>query len=65
MLRELGTSDLLYSYGKEVPAVVLFDLWESGEVGPMSAYAIVLLVITGVIVLGFQRLLRTDLAPSN
>jgi iron(III) transport system permease protein len=65
MIRELGTSVLLYSYGNEVPAVVLFDLWESGETGPMSAYAVVLIALTLAIVLGFKRFLRTDLAPSG
>lgn len=64
MIRELGTSVLLYSYGQEVPAVVLFDLLESGNVGAMSAYATTLLAFTLVIVVAFQKLLRTVLAPS-
>lgn len=65
MMRELGTSVLLYSYGQEVPAVVLFDLYESGNYGAMSAYATVLLVVTLVIVVAFQKFLRAEFAPSQ
>lgn len=65
MLRELGTSVLLYSYGQEVPAVVLFDLYESGNMGSMSAYATILLLFTLVIVVAFQKFLSTEFAPSN
>jgi iron(III) transport system permease protein len=65
MVRELGTSVLLYSYGQEVPAVVLFDLYESGNMGSMSAYATILLVLTLIIVVAFQKFLSTEFAPSN
>jgi iron(III) transport system permease protein len=65
MLRELGTSVLLYSFGQEVPAVVLFDLLDSGNMGAMSAYANILLAISIAIVVGFQKLLRSEFAPSG
>jgi len=65
MLRELGTSVLLYSFGQEVPAVVLFDLYESGNLGSMCAYATILLIFTLVIVVAFQKFLRTEFAPSS
>ena len=65
MIRELGTSVLLYSYGQEVPAVVLFDLYESGNFGAMSAYATLLLLFTLVVVVAFQKFLRSEFAPSG
>lgn len=65
MMRELGTSVLLYSFGQEVPAVVLFDLFESGHLGAMSAYATILLAFTVAIVVTFQKLLRAEFAPSQ
>jgi len=65
MLRELGTSVLLYSFGQEVPAVVLFDLLDSGNMGAMSAYANILIAISVAIVIGFQKLLRSEFAPSG
>jgi iron(III) transport system permease protein len=65
MIRELGTSVLLYSFGHEVPAVVLFDLLDSGNIGAMSAYANVLVAISIAIVFGFQKLLRSEFAPSG
>jgi len=64
MMRELGTSVLLYSFGHEVPAVVLFDLLDSGNIGAMSAYANILVVLAAAIVFGFQKLLRSEFAPS-
>jgi iron(III) transport system permease protein len=59
MLRELGTSVLLYSFGQEVPAVVLFDMFESGNLGAMSAYATVLLIFTLMILIMFQKFMRS------
>lgn len=64
MVRELGASILLYSFGHEVPAVVLFDLLDSGDVGAMSAYASILLLIAVLIVFGAQKLFRCELAPT-
>jgi iron(III) transport system permease protein len=65
MIHELGTSVLLYSFGNEVPAVVLFDLLDSGNMGAMSAYATVLLALSIVVVVALQRLVRIDLIPST
>ena len=39
-VRELSVSLLLYSPGSEVIAVVMWELWENGAVGTLSAYAL-------------------------
>ena len=38
MMRELGSSILLYSYNAEVISVALYDMWEGGEMGNLSAH---------------------------
>jgi ABC-type Fe3+ transport system permease subunit len=63
-LHEFGTSVLLYSFGNEVPAVVLFDLLDSGNLGAMSAYTNVLIALSIVVVVVLQRLIRIDLISS-
>lgn len=61
MMRELGASILLYSTGAEVVSVVLFDLWESGEFGSLSAYATSVSVIVVVVLYIFQRIFGISL----
>ena len=39
-VRELSVSLLLYSPGSEVIAVVMWELWENGAAGTLSAYAL-------------------------
>jgi iron(III) transport system permease protein len=39
-VRELSVSLLLYSPGSEVIAVVMWELWENGAVGTLSAFAL-------------------------
>ncbi len=61
MMRELGSSILLYSYNAEVVSVALFDLWEGGEFGSLSAYAFSTSFITLGILYVFQKILRVSI----
>jgi iron(III) transport system permease protein len=56
-VRELSVSLLLYSPGSEVIAVVMWELWENGAVGTLSAYA---LGISAATVLLAAALYRTS-----
>lgn len=42
--RELGASVLVVSFGTEVVGVAIFDLWENGSFGLLSAFGITILV---------------------
>jgi iron(III) transport system permease protein len=48
-IRELSVSLLLYSPGSEVIAVVMWELWENGAVGTLSAYALGISAATALI----------------
>jgi iron(III) transport system permease protein len=61
MMRELGSSILLYSYNAEVISVALYDMWEGGEFGSLSAYAFSTSFITLGILFLFQKLFRVDI----
>lgn len=45
--RELGASVLVVSFGTEVVGVAIFDLWENGSFGLLSAFGIT--ILTGLI----------------
>ncbi|WP_353808313.1 ABC transporter permease [Agromyces sp. SYSU T00194] len=49
-VRELGSSILLYSPGNEVIAVLIFQLYEEGELVTISALGIVLVAVLTIIV---------------
>lgn len=49
-IRELPMSLLLASTGRPVLAVVLFDFFQSGELGPLSAASVLLLAVIMVVV---------------
>jgi iron(III) transport system permease protein len=63
-LQELSASVLLFSSGSITLAVAVYNLYETGALGPVAALAIVtMLIITGVIVLA-ARLGRGAAVPS-
>jgi iron(III) transport system permease protein len=43
--RELSTAVLLYSHGNEVLSVVIWDLHQNGNLGALSALAVMMLVV--------------------
>ena len=61
MMRELGSSILLYSYDAEVISVALYDMWEGGEFGSLSAYAFSTSFITLGILYLFQKIFNVDI----
>ncbi len=44
-LRELSTSVLLYSFDNIVLSVLVFDMWEGGEYGPVCAIGILMVLL--------------------
>jgi iron(III) transport system permease protein len=57
-VRELSVSLLLYSPGSEVIAVVMWELWENGAVGTLSAYALGISAATVLLAATLYRLSR-------
>ena len=57
-VRELSVSLLLYSPGSEVIAVVMWELWENGAVGTLSAYALAISAAMGLLAVVFYRTSR-------
>src|SRR5690606_21606065 len=56
--RELPMSLLLASRGSQVISVVMFDYYQSGEMGPLAAVAAAILAGVLVVVFFAQRLFR-------
>jgi iron(III) transport system permease protein len=54
--RELSTSLLLYSHNSEVVAVLIFSMWERGDYPVLAAFAVVLILTLGFIILLAQFL---------
>jgi iron(III) transport system permease protein len=50
-LRELSTSVLLYSPGSEVVAVLIWELWQNGQVAELAALGVMLIVALAGVVL--------------
>lgn len=46
IMREIGASILLYSYGNEIVAYILFNLWENGEFQTLSSFILVTTALT-------------------
>ncbi len=64
-IRELSASIMLFTPQTRVVSVVIFDLKEEGQFGPIAALAVLLLVVTIVILLVMQRLAGRDLLGSR
>jgi len=62
ILREVGTSIILYSQGNEVVAYVLFNLWENGYFQSLSAFIVVTTLLTVAAVAVFLRIGRLRFA---
>ena len=58
-IRELSVALLLYSPGSEVISVVIWELWENGAVGTLSAFALGISVGTVLIASLFYKLSRS------
>ncbi len=56
--RDASSSIMLYTTGTETTSVVVFNLWNNGEIGPAAALAIIVLAILGVIVAVSRRCMR-------
>lgn len=57
-IRELSVALLLYSPGSEVISVVIWELWDNGHVGTLSAFALGISAGTVVMASFFYRLSR-------
>ena len=57
-VRELSVSLLLYSPGSEVISVVMWELWENGAVGTLSAYALAISAAMALLAVLFYRTSR-------
>lgn len=57
-IRELSVALLLYSPGSEVISVVIWELWDNGAVGTLSAFALGISVGTVLLASVFYRLSR-------
>jgi iron(III) transport system permease protein len=57
-IRELSVALLLYSPGSEVISVVIWELWDNGAVGTLSAYALGITVGTVLLASLFRNLTR-------
>jgi iron(III) transport system permease protein len=58
-LQELSASILLFSSGSITLAVAVYNLYETGSLGPVAALAIVTMVILTAAILLATRLART------
>ena len=50
IMREIGASILLYSYGNEIVAYTLFNLWENGEFQTLSSFIMITTFVTIAVV---------------
>ena len=57
-IRELSVALLLYSPGSEVISVVIWELWDNGHVGSLSAFALGISVGTVILASLFYKLSR-------
>jgi iron(III) transport system permease protein len=57
-VRELSVSLLLYSPGSEVISVVMWELWQNGAVGTLSAYALTISAAMALLAVIFYRTSR-------
>lgn len=59
-MRELSASVLLYSPGNEVLSVAIYDLWAQGNFRPLSALAVIQIVLCLIMLILVKRLARVD-----
>jgi iron(III) transport system permease protein len=57
-IRELAMALLLYSPGSEVISVVIWELWENGQVGTLAAYALGITAATVLLASVFHKLTK-------
>jgi iron(III) transport system permease protein len=57
-VRELSVALLLYSPGSQVISVIIWELWENGHVGTLSAFALGITAGTVLLASAFHRLSR-------
>lgn len=62
MVREVGASIILFSFGNEVFAYIIFNAWEDGRWQQMSAFIIITSLLTMIVVAITMRLTRTRFA---
>lgn len=55
-IRELSSSVLLYSPGSEVVAVVIWEMWQNGQIAELSALGVLLMAALLVVVVGARLL---------
>ncbi len=55
-IRELSSSILLYSPGNEVLSIMIWDLWQGGEVQALASLGVIMVLSLSVLVFFFQRL---------
>ncbi|MBI4245552.1 MAG: iron ABC transporter permease [Candidatus Rokubacteria bacterium] len=60
--RELSASIFLYSSGREVISVALFDIWTEGLYVKAAALGLIQATIVLVVLFAFQRLSRTSMS---
>jgi iron(III) transport system permease protein len=58
--RELSASVLLYSPGREVLSVAIYDMWEQGDFRPLSALAFVQIAIALAMLAIVKRVTKVD-----
>ena len=59
-MRELSASVLLYSPGNEVLSVAIYDLWGQGDFRPLSALAVIQIVICLLMLTIVKKVTRVD-----
>ncbi len=59
-MRELSSSVLLYSPGNEVLSVAIYDLWAQGDFRPLSALAVIQIVLCLGMLAIVKKVTRTD-----
>lgn len=55
-LRELSSSILLYSPGNEVLSIMIWDLWQGGEVQALASLGVMMVLSLSILVFFFQKL---------
>jgi iron(III) transport system permease protein len=61
-MRELSAAIMLFTANTKVLSIIIFDLNESGELGPISVLGLTMLVITFAVVAIAHRLPRLSMS---
>jgi iron(III) transport system permease protein len=62
LMRELGSSILLYTPRTVVSSIVLWNLWDEGKFVAMSAFAVLITLISVVFVTLLFKFVRTSIS---